>query len=173
MSVTPAAPFVISHVVDAPRGQVYALHTQPEHLTQWLSPPGFHCVHASADLRVGGCCHYGLEGPRGETMWALRVFREIEPDKRLVYVRAFSDRQGGLTHHPMAPTWPLEMMVTEVFEDDPADSNRTRVTVTWQPHQPDELGNATFDSGRAGMKEGLSATFAQLDAYLAELKKPA
>ena len=34
-------------------------------MQHWLSPEGFHTIHADMDFRVGGRYHYGLEGPNG------------------------------------------------------------------------------------------------------------
>ena len=85
-----AAPFSISRVLDAQRALVYKVYTEPKHLEQWLSPPGFKTIHAVMDLRVGGTYHYGLEGPNGMQMWGKQVFREIVPNEKLVYIQSFS-----------------------------------------------------------------------------------
>ena len=58
-------PFVITREFRAPRALLWQVQTQAEHMQHWLSPEGFHTIHADMDFRVGGRYHYGLEGPNG------------------------------------------------------------------------------------------------------------
>jgi uncharacterized protein YndB with AHSA1/START domain len=167
-----AAPFSISRIFKAPRSLVYQAHTEPSHLARWLSPEGFKNIHTAMDFKVGGTYHYGLEGPDGLQMWGKQVYREIVPNEKLVFIQSFSDKAGGLTRHPMAATWPLQMLATTTFED--AGPGMTKLTITWQPYESDEAGNATFDGARAGMEQGFGGTFVKLESYLVELQaKPA
>jgi uncharacterized protein YndB with AHSA1/START domain len=167
MSMAQVEQFTISRVLDAPRELVYQVSTEPKHLAHWLSPAGFNNIHAAMDLREGGSYHYGLEGPNGMQMWGKQAFRKIESNKSLSYIQTFSDKDGGVTRHPMVSSWPLEMLATTTFED--AGPGQTRMTISWQPHESDDAGNATFDSARPGMEGGFAGSFAKLEAYLAEL----
>ncbi len=121
------------------------------------------------DFRVGGRYHYGIEGPNGIQMWGLQEYKEIEVERKLVHLQSFSDKEGGLTRHPMAPTWPSYMYVISTYEDSP--SGNTIYTISWQPYESDALGIATFDAARAGMQVGFDGTFAKLDEYLFNLQK--
>ena len=159
-----AAPFSISRIFKAPLALVFKVHTEAAHLEKWWSPKGFKTIHTSIDYRVGGAHHYGNEGPDGVQIWGKQVFREIEPNERLTCIQSFSDKDGGITRHPMSATWPLELLATTVFED--IDSANTKVTLTWQPWNSDDVGNSTFDAARSGMEQGIGGTFAKLDAYL-------
>ena len=161
------APFSISRVLDAPQALVFAVNTDPAHIAHWLSPEGFHTIHAAMDFRVGGSYHYGIEGPGGLQMWGKQTYREIVPVEKLVYVQSFSDKDGGLKRHPMSPDWPLEMLATTTFES--VMLNKTRVTITWQPYNTDAAGEAAFEAGRPGMTQGFGGTFGKLEAYLAQL----
>ena len=161
-------PFVISRVFRAPRPMVFDVYTQPHHLAQWLSPEGFHNIHTDMDFRVGGRYHYGIEGPAGMEMWGKQEFLDIAAPERLVHLQSFSTREGGLGTHPMAPTWPKYMHVTTTFEA--VDDNSTRVTITWVPHESDDIGRQTFDVARPGMEVGFTGTFVKLDAYLQKLQ---
>ncbi len=165
--MTQAAPFSISRVFAAPRSLVYEVHTKPEHLAQWMGPAGFETIKYALDFRVGGQYHYGIRGPNGMEMWGCQRYQEIVPEERLVYVQSFSTPEGGLARHPMSPTWPLEMLATITFEH--AGPGKTRVTVSWHPHNSDDEGNATFDGARAGMTGGFTGTFTRLEEYLAAL----
>lgn len=170
MSNTPSdmAPFVITREFRAPRALLWQVQTQQDHLSQWLSPEGFHTIHANMDFRVGGRYHYGIEGPHGLQMWGLQQFLEIVPEQKIVHLQSFSTPDEGLSRHPMAPTWPAHMHVTAVFEDSPTGG--TAYTLSWQPHQSDAVGLSTFDHARAGMQAGFAGTFAKLDAYLIQLQ---
>ena len=159
-----AAPFNLSRVFNAPRELVFKVHTEAKHLENWMSPEGFKTIHAAMDFRVGGTYHYGIEGPNGTQMWGKQVFQEIVPNERLSYIQSFSNKDGGSARHPMSATWPLEMLATTVFED--IDGASTKVTITWQPWNSDDVGNSTFDAARSGMAQGFGGTFAKLDAYL-------
>ncbi len=161
------APFSISRVFNAPRDLVYAVHTEPAHMEKWMGPEGFHTIHAALDLRVGGSYHYGIEGPNGMQMWGKQVFRDIVPNEQLTYIQSFSDKDGGLTRHPMSPSWPPEMLATVTFEA--IDATHTKVTITWQPWNADDTGNATFDAARGSMTQGFAGMFGKLDAYLQTL----
>ena len=95
------------------------------------------------DLRPGGIFLYGMQAPNGSEMWGKWVFREIVEPERLVFVSSFSDKNAGLTRHPMAPTWPIEMLGTATFIDQGgktllvnySDLNALKVT---------EIGTARF-----------------------------
>ena len=161
-------PFTISRDLEAPRPLVFQVQTDPKHLANWLSPEGFKTIHAAMDFGVGGTYHYGLEGPGGMRMWGLQKFREIAPNEKIVLIQSFSDEDGGLTRHPMAPDWPLEMLSTTTFED--IGPGVTRLTISWLPYNSDEAGIRAFEAGRASMTGGFSGTLAKLEAYLAELQ---
>jgi uncharacterized protein YndB with AHSA1/START domain len=162
------APYTTTRLLSAPRRLVFDVHTKPEHLAQWLSPPGFQVIHAKMSFVVGGTYHYGLEGPNGMQMWGKQTFREIVPNERLVYIQSFSDKDGGVTRHPASPQWPLEMLATLIFED--AGENKTKLTLSWLPHKADEAENQVFDAARESMDDGFGGMFDNLDIYLAKLQ---
>jgi len=160
-------PYSNFRVLNAPRDLVFRVYTEASHLENWLSPAGFQTFHSNMDFKIGGTYHYGLQGPNGMQMWGKQVFRDIVPNEKIVLVQSFSDKDGGLTRHPMSATWPLEMLATTTFED--AGPGKTKVTITWQPITSDDIELTTFDNARPGMDNGFAGTFAKLDAYLASL----
>ncbi len=168
MSNLALTPVVITREFRAPRALVWQVQTQAEHLQHWLSPEGFHTIYANMEFRVGGRYHYGIEGPNGMQMWGLQQFLEIVLERKIVHIQSFSDKDGGLGRHPMAPTWPAYMHVTATYED--SASGGTLYSIAWQPHESDAQGVATFDGARAGMNAGFAGTFAKLDAYLLKLQ---
>src|SRR5437667_4225050 len=109
--------FVISRVFDAPRELVWKAFTEPERMKEWWGPKGFTVIASKMDLRPGGTYHYGMKAPDGSAMWGKFLFRDIVAPERMVLINSFSDEAGGITRHPMAPTWPLQMLSTFTFED--------------------------------------------------------
>jgi uncharacterized protein YndB with AHSA1/START domain len=158
--------FVISRVLNAPRELVWKSFTEPERMKQWWGPKGVKVRASKMDLRVGGTYHYGMETPDGKVMWGKFVYREIVPPEKLVFINSFSDEAGGLTRHPMAPNWPIEMLSIFTFED--VGGGKTKFTVRWAPHNATEEERKTFDAGHASMTQGWSGTMEQLEAYLAK-----
>ena len=169
--MTETGSFTTLRVLNAPRDLVYRVHTQPEHLQTWMGPDGFRSIHCAMDLRSGGSHHYGLEGPGGMQMWGRQAFREVVANEKLVYLQSFSDKDGGVARHPMAPTWPLEMLATTTFED--AGPGQTRVTIHWAPHDTDDVGRTVFETSRAGMEMGFGGMWTKLESSLATLRADA
>jgi uncharacterized protein YndB with AHSA1/START domain len=161
------APVSISRVFQAPRALVFKVHTDPVHLARWFGPAGTEVIKAEMDLRPGGTYHYGLRTPDGGEMWGKQVYREVVAPERLVFVQSFSDKNGGLTRHPMSAAWPLEMLSTVTFEEDGPGS--TKLTVQWEPLNASAEERKTFDGARDGMNGGFKGTFDQLEAYLKTL----
>lgn len=157
--------FVISRVFDAPRDLLWSCFTDPERMKHWWGPKGVKVRASNMDLRVGGTYHYGMETPDGKVMWGKFVYREITPPERLVFINSFSDEVGGLTRHPLSPTWPLEMLSIFTFEE--AGPGKTKFTVRWAPHNATEEERKTFGAGHDSMTMGWSGTLEQLEAYLA------
>jgi len=165
---TKSADFVISRVFDAPRDLVWKCFTEPEHIRHWWGPKGVAVTVAKIDLRPGGMCHYCMKGSDGTPMWGRMMYREIVPQDKIVFINSFSNEQGGLTRHPMAPTWPIEMMSIFTFEDQPG--GKTKFTVRWSPHNATAEEQHTFDTGHASMNQGWSGSLEKLDVYLARVR---
>ena len=165
-TATKSADFVISRVLNAPRDLVWKCFTDPEHMKVWWGPKGFTGVSSKMDFRPDGRYHYGLKSPDGMTMWGRMIYREIVPPEKIVFINSFSDEQGGISRHPMAPTWPIEMLSIFTFEEQPG--GKTKFTVRWSPHNATAEEQKTFDEGHGSMNQGWSGTLDRLDAYLAK-----
>lgn len=159
--------FVISRDFDAPRELVFKMFSDIEHMKKWWGPKGFVIIDAKSDFRVGGTHHYGMRAPDGSEMWGKQVYREIISPNRIVLLNSFADREGNIVRHPMAPTWPLEMLSTFTFDD--LGNGKTRFTIKWLPFNASDEESATFDQGHDSMKMGWTGTLDQLQAYLATL----
>jgi uncharacterized protein YndB with AHSA1/START domain len=157
--------FVITRVFEAPRDLVWKAFTEREHLMHWWGPKGFKMLSGTVDLRVGGVFHYCLEAPDGAKLWGKFAYREIVAPERLVYLSSFSDENLGVTRHPMAPTWPLEMLSTITFTD---QGGKTTVTVRWAPHNATDAERTVFASSHDSMRQGWGGTLDKLAGYLAK-----
>lgn len=157
------SPFEISRTYDAPRSKVWQAWTEPSRLKQWWGPRGFKVHTAKVDLRPGGTYLYGMTAPDGSDMWGKFVYREIKAPEKLVFVVSFSDAQGGVTRHPMSPGWPQYILSTVTFTE---SAGKTKVAISWIPHEASEEERRIFEEGRASMTQGWTGTLDQLQTYL-------
>jgi uncharacterized protein YndB with AHSA1/START domain len=131
-----------------------------------MGPAGSRIVRGDMDVRPGGTYHYGLVVADGVEMWGLQAYREVVQDERIVHVQSFSDPHRGLARHPLAATWPRLMLAKTTFEDE--GPGRTKITVSWAPHDSDATEDATFSAAHDGMRGGFGGMFDTLDRHLAE-----
>jgi uncharacterized protein YndB with AHSA1/START domain len=173
MSATQAKPaaspasgfeFVIRRVFDAPLDRVWKAWTEPDRLAKWWGPKGSKGEIVKLDLRPGGICHYRLNLPDGTELWGKAIYREIVPNKRLVFVQSFSDEDEGITTHPLSPTWPRQILATITFSE---SGGKTTVTVRWVPYEATDTERKTFEEGAESMRGGWTGSFDQLEDYLA------
>jgi uncharacterized protein YndB with AHSA1/START domain len=165
---TASKEFVISRVFDAPRDLLWKCFTEPERMAQWWGPTGVKIIKSQMDFRVGGTYHYGMQNPDGQVMWGRMIYREISPPESIVFINSFSDENGGLGRHPLAPQWPLQMLSIFTFEDAPG--GKTRFTVHWSPYEATAEEQAVFDAGHDSMTMGWSGTLERLETYLPKAK---
>jgi len=160
--------FVTTRVFDAPPATLWKCFTEPERMKAWFGPKGSVVVDSKMDLRVGGSYHGAMRDSEGRVMWAKFIYREVTPPRRLVWEHSFSDAAGGLTRHPLSPTWPLKLLTTVTFGDAPG--GKCQLTLTWSPLDATREEQATFDAAHDGMRTGWGGSFERLDAYLADTK---
>jgi uncharacterized protein YndB with AHSA1/START domain len=157
-------PFVISRTFDAPREALWKAWTDAGHMG-WWGPKGVTIIRPKIDLRPGGTFHYGMKTPDGNTMWGKWVLREIAAPDHLVFINSFSDEAGGITRHPMSPTWPLEILSAITFA---GHDGNTTVTIEWLPWNATDIESKTFDENRESMKNGWSGSLDSLAEHLAQ-----
>ncbi len=158
--------FAIERSFPVSQARLFNACTDVKDMTAWFSPPGMKTVKAEQDFRPGGVYHYGLSSGQGDEMWGKVTYREIKPNSRLVYTQSFSDQQGGLTRHPMAPTWPLEMLT--VMEFVPESEMHTCLKISWTHTGVDDTEGETFRAAHDSMKGGWTGALDGLQAYLAK-----
>jgi len=84
----------IKRVINAPPSRVYAAWTDPEQLKQWWGPKEVKTRNFSADARVGGKYRWDLINQEGEEMSVFGEYRELVPDKRIVFTWKWDDDEA-------------------------------------------------------------------------------
>lgn len=75
---------------DAAPAKVWRAITEAEMLKKWMAPSdAFKIPVAETELRVGGRYHIVMNSPDGEVHDVSGVYREIVPNKKLVYTWAW------------------------------------------------------------------------------------
>jgi len=156
--------FVIERSFAVSQQRLFEACTRVEDMKQWFAPAGMATIMASQDFRPGGTYHYGLATPQGQEMWGLITYKEITPNSRLVYLQSFSDKDGGITAHPMSPTWPKEMVT--VFDFIPQGAKQTKLKISWIYAGTDNTEAGTFHAAHEGMTGGWTGSLDALQNYL-------
>jgi uncharacterized protein YndB with AHSA1/START domain len=141
---------VVTRVVNAPRRLVFDAWTKPEHLPHWmLGPPGWTMRVCEIDLRPGGSWHFIWRRSDGSELEMRGVYQEVVPPERLVSTESW----GG--------DWPETLNTLVLTEQD----GKTTMTVTLL-----YPSKAARDAAlKTGMKDGMAASYDQLDEYLRTL----
>jgi uncharacterized protein YndB with AHSA1/START domain len=163
--VDPLNRFVVERTFPVSQQRLFEVCSKVEHLRNWMSPADMNVLKSEQDLRPGGTYHYGLATPDGNEMWGKVTYKEITPFNRLVYIQSFSDKDGNITAHPMAPTWPKQMVT--LFEFLPEGPKQTKLKISWTYAGIDDAEASTFHAAHAGMSGGWKGSLDQLEAYLA------
>lgn len=104
----------ITRVVNASPGLVFKAWSDADSLKQWYAPEGCSISYCTVDFRIGGVFHHCLSTPMGDC-WCKGVYKEIVPNKKIVFSMAFSDETGNSVSDSPAgkdPEWPMETIVT-------------------------------------------------------------
>ena len=145
---------------------MYNLWTSPAHLQQWFGPLGSKVSYNRLELKNGGDYLYCLTNPDGSEHWGKWHFLDIIPNKKLILLNSFSDKNGGLTRHPFHAEWPLQLTTEVDFE---ASGNATKVRVSWTPFEAPENEVNAFAAAIPSMNQGWGGTFHQLGEYISTL----
>ena len=84
----------------APPQKVYQAWTQPEQMIRWWGGNNEASRIAETDVRVGGRFHVGFKGDNGEQHDVSGTYKEVVPDRRLVFSwawRTTPERESQVT----------------------------------------------------------------------------
>lgn len=141
---------LIRRTFDAPPKLIFSLWAEEEHFKKWMGPEGFDCRRAELDFRVGGSYRAMIYSEEHGENWFGGVYREIEPNRRLVF--------------------------TFAWDEGPSARNETLVTITITErngkteqvfHQTPFLNVERRDSHLGGW----TSAFDCIEAYVAELSR--
>jgi uncharacterized protein YndB with AHSA1/START domain len=145
---------VITRSFDAPPHLVWQAMTRPELIRRWLFlPPGWTMTRCDEDVRVGGAYRWEWAGPDGKPAMSVGgVYKEVVPHRRVVRTEKFDfgcQAQAG------------EQVGTMEFTE---RDGETTVTIT-VAYPSKEARDGALASG---MEQGMSASYDNLEAMLAE-----
>lgn len=81
----------LKRVIKAPRARVYQAWADPAQLRAWFGPKEVHTDRVTADPRAGGKLQWDLTTSEGEKMTMCGEFRELVPDRRIVFTWQWQD----------------------------------------------------------------------------------
>ena len=157
--------YVLEREFDAPRELVWKVWTDAELLPRWYGPGVETIVHHLEvkpgglwldEMRMGGGSHY----ERIE-------YTEVTPPERLIWLHSVCDADWNVTANPMVPDWPRVLLTTVTFDE---DGGRTRLRLTWAPHDASDAENATFAAAMGGLDRGWGAGMELIAELLTEMQ---
>lgn len=156
--------FILTRLFDVPLEKMWQAWTDPKWMAKWWGPKGSKVKVSEMDLKPGGTYHFCLQSPGGPEMWGKFTYREIVKPDHLLLVQHFSDAEGGITRHPLSPSWPLKTLSTFSFAP---EGGKTKVTVKWVPLDATDTERKTFAEGMESMHNGWGGSLDQLADVLA------
>ena len=132
----------------APPAKVFAAFTRPEMMMRWWGPDAGPVLLAEADLRIGGAFRVLFRTLGGLDCDCRGVYREIEPDRRLVFTWRWEGRDDP------------ETLVTVALRP---IAEGTELTFTHARFQDDALYDS-HEKGWTGALSKLSTLMEETDA---------
>jgi uncharacterized protein YndB with AHSA1/START domain len=100
----------IKRLIKAPPDRVYAAWTDPTQLKQWFGPEKVQTRDLIADARVGGKFRWDLINSEGEKMTCRGEYRELQPDKKIVFTWQWEDDEDWENH--------ISIITVELYDRD-------------------------------------------------------
>ena len=157
--------YVLEREFDAPRELVWKVWTDAELLPRWYGPGVETIVHHLEvkpgglwldEMRMGGGSHY----ERIE-------YTEVTPPERLIWLHSVCDADWNVTANPMVPDWPRVLLTTVTFDE---DGDRTRLRLTWSPHESSDPETAAFGAAMGSLDRGWGAGMELIAELLTEMQ---
>jgi uncharacterized protein YndB with AHSA1/START domain len=157
--------YVLDRVFDAPRELVWKAWTDPNLLPRWYGPNVETIVHR-LDLKPGGLWLVEMKW-NGKSNYQRVEYSEVARPERLVWLHSNSDANWNVTPSPMMPDWPRVLLTTVTFEE---GGGRTKLRLTWIPHEASEAEVACFAAAIERIGKGWDAGMELLAKLLTELQ---
>jgi uncharacterized protein YndB with AHSA1/START domain len=157
--------YVLERVFDAPRELVWKTWTDPALLPRWYGPRVETIIHR-LDLKPGGLWLLEMRWD-GKSNYQRIEYTEVTPPERLVWLHSNSNADWNIISSAIMADWPRILLTTVTFKE---DGSRTKLRLTWVPHEASEAEIACFASAMSGIDKGWGAGMELLAKLLAELK---
>ncbi|MDA4848653.1 SRPBCC family protein [Hoeflea poritis] len=157
--------YVLEREFDAPRQTVWRTWTEPELLSRWYGPNVETIVH-QLDVRPGGLWLNEMQWG-GNSNYERVEYTEVIPPERLVWLHSVADAEWNVIANPMMPDWPRVLLTIVTFED---VGGRTKMRLTWTPHEASDAEIACFAAAMEGIGKGWGAGMDLLAGILEELQ---
>lgn len=167
MSNNKAQALIITRTIKAPLSLVWKAHSEAEHLANWWGPVGKKLLVKKLEFRPEGIFHYGMQAPDGSMWWGRFLYREIQPQHKLVYLSSFADENANVVRAPFPGNFPLLVENTLTLQE---QDGKTLLRLQGLPHDASATEQAFYESMFASMNGGFGATYDQLDTYLEKIR---
>ena len=157
---------VIVREFDAPRELVWRAWTDRDLLPRWYGPRVETIVHR-LDLVEDGLWLVEMRWA-GNSSYQRAEYTEIVRPARLVWLHSVADRDWDVIPEPRMAGWPRVLLTTVTFED---VGERTRMRLTWEPHEAGEAEVSCFWAAKDGVGKGWEAGLDLLAELLAQLQE--
>lgn len=159
------ATYVLERVFDAPCEMVWRTWTEPALLARWYGPNVETIIH-KLDVRPGGLWLNEMR-MGGNSHYQRAEYTEVVAPERLVCLMSNADADWNIAANPMMPDWPRVLLTTVTFAE---EGGKTKMHLTWTPHEATEAEIACFAAAIDGLGKGWAAGMVKLEELLAELQ---
>lgn len=158
------APFEITRTFQAPLAEVWKAWSDAERIGQWWGPKGCTVEVVRFEFRPGGFFHYAMQFPGAPGMWGRFAYRDIEVQRRIVWLNSFANEHCGIARAPFSADCPLEIENTVAFTE---KAGATTLTLRALPFGENDAERRFFEELRgSSLAEGYGGTLDQLAGHL-------
>jgi len=111
----------IEILIQASPERVYQAWTDPGQLIRWYAPEGCSIRFKELDIREGGNFHSCIHNPEYGDCWAIGVYLELIPNRKIVFSLINADEKGNRIEPAsigMDKDWPGETLVCILLSEE-------------------------------------------------------
>lgn len=108
-------PIFIKRHFNLSNNNMWKAWSDPETFKKWWGPKNYSCPTATVDFKVGGKYLSCMRGPDGKEFWSTGSYKEIIPERKIMFSDSFSDSKGNpisAKDAGMPGGWPNEATIT-------------------------------------------------------------
>ena len=157
--------YVLERLFDAPPELVWKTWTDPKLLSRWYGPNVETIIHR-LEVKPGGLWLNEMKWG-GNSSYQRAEYTEVVEPERLVCLLSNTDASWNIAANPRMPDWPRVLLTTVTFAE---EGGKTKMRLTWVPHEAREAEIACFAAAMDGMGKGWGAGMKLLAELLTELQ---